>query len=108
MSVPLSVLQDVQWRRLVQNRLRRVPGEEARSCQFYRWQPREILRPGIRDRVLRGHTFNPNRGFMAAFVSAVGFLFVATCCPLPRSRYATYDPATSSSATTAGAQASGG
>src|SRR5580765_5498872 len=108
MSFTLRLLEAVRARRLVQDALGCVSREEPRSCQLNRWQPREILWPGRRDRIPRIHRFNPNRGSMAAVRSEVGSLLPETRSGLRPIRYAIYEPPTSASAMTAGVQAPGG
>src|SRR5262245_40691491 len=81
--------------------------EEPRSCQFNRWQPREILWARGCDGIACVHVFNPNRVFIAVFRAETGS-FVLVRSRLLRARYATYEPTSSANATTAGVQALGG
>ena len=70
MSLALSLFQDVQARRLVQDGLGRVSREEPRGCQLNGCQPREVLPAGGGDRVRRRQLLNPICGPVAAVPSA--------------------------------------
>lgn len=62
MSRALSLFQDFEARRFVQDGLGRMSAEEPRGSQFNGCQPREILLAGRGDGVARGQLFNPRCG----------------------------------------------